>query len=130
MKILVSFAIFMAAFFSYAQTRISVSVGGPLPFGIAIEVPMMKSRLVPEAGIGFVGAWAGASFQIAEGWRIGASHSLQMVPSVGGWRTFPYVSHEWHLSSIRIEAGAGPRLDWFDRSANPYPMAFVRFRKK
>jgi len=130
MKIFVALAIAMAAFFSFAQTRISVSVGGSLPFGVALEVPMLKSRLVPEIGIGFVGAWGGASYQFVEGWRIGASHSLQMVPSVGGWRTFPYVSHEWHLSSMRLEAGAGPRLDWFDRKPYAYPMAFVRFRRK
>ena len=130
MKIFIALAISMAAFFSSAQTRGSVSIGGSLPFGVALEVPMLKSRLVPEIGIGFVGAWGGASYQFVEGWRIGACHSLQMVPSVGGWRTFPYVSHEWHLSSMRLEAGAGPRLDWFDRKPYAYPMAFVRFRKK
>jgi len=130
MKFILAAAFVMASLFARAQARASVSFGGALPFGVALEVPLLKSRVVPEIGIGFVGAWAGASFRISESWRVGASHSLQMVPSSGGWRTFPYASYEMYLDGMRVEVGAGPRLDWFDRSPSPYPMAFVKFRKK
>jgi hypothetical protein len=113
---------------AYGQFRVSYGAGGVLPVGIATEYTF--GRVTPELGIGVFGAWAGTRVRLGDTWYIGAAHGLQMIPSVGGWRSLAYISKSWENGNLKMSFGLGPRLDWFDRIPYPYPMVLFRVSKK
>lgn len=115
---------------SFGQTRLSYGIGGILPVGISINTKLFNTRIRPEIGIGVFGAWAGSSFRVYENWSIGGAHGLQMIPSVGGWRSLIYFSNSWNRGNLELCAGAGARLDWFDRKPSPYPSIFIKFSRR
>lgn len=120
----------ITSFTSFGQTKLSYGVGGVLPAGISVKYSIYNRRINPELGIGVFGAWFGSSFRVYDEWSIGAAHGLQMIPSVGGWRSLLYLSKSWDYESLNITAGGGSRFDWFDRQPYPYPVIIFRVCRK
>ena len=120
----------LTSFISFVQARLSYGVGGVLPAGISVEYSIYNGRIKPELGVGVFGAWFGSSFRIYDDWSIGAAHGLQMIPSVGGWRSLIYFSKSWNYGSLNMTVGGGSRFDWFDRKPYPYPVVVFRVCRK
>jgi hypothetical protein len=115
---------------SFSQARISYGVGGVLPAGISFEYSLFNGKIRPELGVGVFGAWVGSDFSISNEWYVGAGHGLQMIPSVGGWRSLVYGSKTWDSGTLMMSLGGGCRLDWFDRIPYPYPVIVFRVRRR
>lgn len=115
---------------SFSQTRISYGLGGVLPAGVSLEYSSINGKIRSELGIGVFGAWAGTDFHIKNDWYIGAAHGLQMIPSVGGWRSLVYGSKTWNSGTLMMTMGGGCRLDWFDRLPYPYPVIVFKVRRR